>query len=518
MNFYHLEQLFLNYLFDLANQEIIQINVSRFYFIRMKYFVLLICVCLICVCHKREVLPPSPVLPVPTAEQLEWQEKELFAFIHFTVNTFTNKEWGYGDENPNLFNPSELDAGQWTKVLKEAGFKGAILTAKHHDGFCLWPSRFTDHSVKNIKWMNGKGDVVGSLQKACKENGIEFGIYLSPWDRNRSDYALPSYVKYYQNQLNELINTYGPIFEIWFDGANGGDGYYGGAREMRKIDDQIYYKWSESFKIVKSYNSQTIIRGDARASSDSRWCGNEKGYIGETNWNMVTPETLIALGKDKERLTLLNSGDENGKVWMPAEVDVSIRPGWFYHESEDSLVKTPDQLFDIYLNSIGRGAPLLLNVAPDKNGLIPERDARSLLLWKKKIDESFSNDLATNAKISVTSFRGKSAQYAATNLNDGNKDTYWATDDGITSGTIECDFGTSQKIQFIILQEYLKLGQRVKSFNVEIFQNGGWKLVAGATTIGYKRILMLGSVETSNIRINILGARACPVVSNIEIY
>lgn len=469
-------------------------------------------------CKRSEVRPPAPVLPVPTAEQLKWQEKELFAFIHFTVNTFTNKEWGYGDENPDTFHPEKLDAGQWAKVLKDSGFKGAILTAKHHDGFCLWPSQYTSHSVKNTKWMNGKGDVVASLKKACEEQGLEFGIYLSPWDRNRADYATSAYIQHYKNQLNELISTYGPIFEIWFDGANGGDGYYGGAREIRKIDDQVYYNWAESFKIVKSYNRETIIRGDARAASDSRWCGNEEGFIGETNWNMVTPDSLIALGKDKKRQDILNTGDENGKVWMPAEVDVSIRPGWFYHESEDSLVKTPDKLFDIYLSSVGRGSPLLLNVAPDKRGLISAPDVQSLLQWKKKIEDTFSVNLASGATVSVNSYRGKSDQYGARNLTDGNSNTYWATDDGIVSGSVECDFGMPKKIQFVVVQEYIKLGQRVKSFVVEVMKEGKWALVADGKTIGYKRIVKLKPVETQKLRVQIIDSKASLVISNLEIY
>lgn len=467
-------------------------------------------------CKRSDVLPPSPVLPVPTHHQLEWQKKELFAFVHFTVNTFTGKEWGYGDENPDIFDPVYFNPDQWANVLKGAGFKGAILTAKHHDGFCLWPSRYTEHSVRSISWKNGKGDVVRDFRDACLQHGLEFGIYLSPWDRNRADYASPAYVEYYKNQLKELISSYGPIFEIWFDGANGGDGYYGGAREMRKIDDKVYYNWPETFKIVRSYNPKTIIRGDARSSADSRWCGNEKGYIGETNWNMVDPDMLLALGGD--RIKILNTGDENGAIWMPAEVDVSIRPGWFYHESEDSLVKTPDELFDIYLNSIGRGSPLLLNIAPDKRGLIPAPDVQSLLLWKKKMDKVFANNHAPAAKVTVDSYRGKSSQFSAANLTDGNKETYWATDDKITSGSIELDFEGPKMIEYVLLQEYVKLGQRVKSFNIEVLQNGKWEMVANATTIGYKRIIRINPVETEKVRITITGAKACLVISNLEIY
>jgi alpha-L-fucosidase len=485
----------------------------------MKTFILLVLVYFVFACQKSEVPPPAPVLPVPTAEQLDWHEKELYAFVHFTVNTFTGKEWGYGDEDVNLFNPTDFDPDQWAEVLKKVGFKGAILTAKHHDGFCLWPSKYTEHSVKNITWREGKGDVVGGFREACNRYGIESGIYVSPWDRNHAEYGRPEYVEYYQNQLKELLKLYGPLFEIWFDGANGGDGYYGGARERRKIDDQVYYNWPVMYSIVKSFNPQTIIFGDARTSTDARWCGNEEGFAGETNWNMITPDTLKIYGKEfKERTQLLNKGDENGTVWIPAEVDVSIRPGWFYHEEEDTLVKTPDELFGIYLSSVGRGSNLLLNVAPDKRGLIPEPDVQSLLQWKKKIDEVFANNLAPAAKVTTDSYRGKSRQFAATNLTDGDKETYWATDDQVTSGSIELEFQNPQLIEYVLLQEYIKLGQRVKSFTIEVLQNGQWEKVASATTMGYKRIVRINPVETKKVRINITGAKACPVISNVEIY
>jgi alpha-L-fucosidase len=469
-------------------------------------------------CNKTSVPPPVPVFPVPNVHQVEWQQKELFAFVHFTVNTFTDKEWGYGDEDPDLFNPVNFDPYQWVNVLKESGFKGVIITAKHHDGFCLWPSLYTEHSVRNSKWRDGKGDVLRELKDACDKHGIEFGIYLSPWDRNHADYGSPVYVEYYQNQLKELLDRYGPIFEIWFDGANGGDGYYGGARETRKIDDQVYYRWHETFKITRDHNPKTIIRGDARSSAicDSRWCANERGFVGETNWNMVTPDTLFVLGEN--RFEMLHMGSEDGEYWMPAEVDVSIRPGWFYHSREDSLVKSPEQLFDIYLKSVGRGSPLLLNVAPDKNGLLPDPDINSLLQWKQMIDECFSENLASEANVSVDSYRGKSSQYDAANLTDGKSNTYWATDDEIKTGTIEFEFEESRNIKFILLQEYIPLGQRVRSFNIEVLNGEKWDKVAEATTIGYKRIIPLEKIKTKGVRINITESRACPVLSNIGIY
>ncbi|MFW5878022.1 MAG: alpha-L-fucosidase [bacterium] len=468
-------------------------------------------------CKRKEIPPPEAIMPVPTQTQLDWQEKELFAFVHFTINTFTDLEWGYGDEHPDQFQPENYDPDQIAEVFKEAGLKGVILTAKHHDGFCLWPSEYTEHSVKNSSWGDGKRDVVGEFKEACDRHDLEFGIYLSPWDRHHAEYATDAYVDYYQNQIRELIEKYGPIFEIWFDGANGGDGYYGGARETRKIGKD-YYRWPETFEIVKSYNPNTIIRGSSsEVSNDSRWCGNEKGYAGETNWNMVTPDTFALLDQ-KESRELLNTGHESGTVWMPGEVDVSIRPGWFYHASEDSLVKSSDELFGIYLSSVGRGSPLLLNIPPDRRGMIHDADIESLMGWRKMIDESFSRNLVTEAKVSTDTYRGNSTRFAAANLIDNDKDSYWATDDGVLSGSIEIEFARPQKVQYVMLQEYVPLGQRIKSFNIEAFQENRWEKVAEATTIGLKRIIALDPVETEKLRINILDSRACPVISNMEIY
>ncbi|HEX7583954.1 MAG TPA: alpha-L-fucosidase, partial [Prolixibacteraceae bacterium] len=273
------------------------------------------------------VPPPAPVLPVPTDRQLAWHEMEQYAFVHFTTNTFTDKEWGFGDESESVFNPTAMDVTQWTKTIKAAGLKGLVLTCKHHDGFCLWPSKYTEHSVKNSPYKNGKGNVVEEVEKACRAEGLKFGVYLSPWDRNRADYGSPSYVEYYRNQLKELFAAHSPVFEMWFDGANGGDGYYGGAKEKRKIDGKTYYDWPTTLKMVRDMEPNVIFFSDA--GPDIRWCGNEEGHVSQTNWNTITPDTLYAGKSDIQEL--LNTGEENGTSWIPAEVDVSIRPGWFYH-------------------------------------------------------------------------------------------------------------------------------------------------------------------------------------------
>jgi alpha-L-fucosidase len=460
------------------------------------------------------IAPPQAVLPVPNEHQLAWHELEQYAFIHFTTNTFTGKEWGYGDEQPDIFNPTSFDAEQWAANIKEAGLKAIILTCKHHDGFCLWPSQYTEHSVKNSPFMDGKGDVVKAVSDACRKYGLKFGVYLSPWDRNSAEYGRPEYIAYYRNQLRELLSNYGEIFEVWFDGANGGDGYYGGAKELRKIDNRTYYDWSNTHSIIRELNLSTIMFSDA--GPDIRWCGNESGFAGEPNWCTVNLDTLYPGKPGIEKI--LNHGEEQGQSWVPAEVDVSIRPCWFYHDNEDSKVKTPEYLFKIYMESVGRGANLLLNIPPDRRGLLHDNDIQSLKSWKRLIDETFSVDLAAGAMATADNCRGKSKVYAAGNVTDGDKETYWATDDNVVSASLEIDLEQPQKVGYVVIQEYIRLGQRIKGFDIEIWKDGGWRPAATGTTVGYKRIVELSPVETSKVRIRFTDAKACPVISNVEIY
>jgi alpha-L-fucosidase len=465
-------------------------------------------------CSHRETEPPQAVLPIPSQEQMRWHEMEMNAFVHFTTNTFTNREWGLGSESPSSFNPSNLDADQWITVLKKAGFKGVILTCKHHDGFCLWPSKYTEHSVRNSPYKNGKGDVVKEVADACQRNGLKFGVYLSPWDRNHAGYGSQEYISYYRNQLKELFTNYGPVFEMWFDGANGGDGYYGGANETRKINGATYYDWPKTLSLVRNMQPDVIFFSDAGPSV--RWCGNERGIGGETNWCMITPDTLYAgkVGIEK----LLNKGSENGTHWIPAEVNTSIRPGWFYHEEEDSLVKSPQQLFEIYLTSVGRGSTLLLNVPPDKSGRIHSQDIASLQGWRKLLDRAFETNLAANAPVTASSYRGNAKIFGGRMVTDENKETYWTTNDDVLNGELIIDMGTEKTIQYVLMQEYIKLGQRVKKFKIDIRRNSGWVRVADGTTIGYKRIVKIDPVETDQVRISIDDSRACPLISNVEIY
>lgn len=458
--------------------------------------------------------PPAPVYPVPSAEQLAWHRMEMNAFVHFSTNTFTGLEWGLGNEEESIFNPTNANPEQWVTTFKNAGFKGVILTAKHHDGFCLWPSKYTGHSIKNSPYKNGGGDIVKELSDACKKHNLRFGIYVSPWDRNHAQYGEPAYIEFYRNQLQELITGYGPFFEVWFDGANGGTGYYGGTNERRRIDGRTYYDWPTTIAMVEKINPGTIFFSDA--GPGCRWVGNERGVAGETNWNTISLDTLYAGKAGIENL--LNTGSENGTSWVPAEVDVSIRPGWFYHSEEDSLVKTPQKLFDIYLTSVGRGGTLLLNVPPDRRGLIHENDINALAGFRKLLDEEFKTNLAEGAKVKASSYRGKDRQYAPKNLLDSNSETYWATNDNETSATIEIDLKSDKTVKYIVLQEYIKLGQRIKSFSVEALIDNRWQTVAKGTTIGYKRILKLNQVKTGKIKIVISESKACPVLSAIEVY
>jgi alpha-L-fucosidase len=459
----------------------------------------------------KDVKPPAPLFPIPTEQQMAWHEMELNAFIHFTTNTFTGLEWGIGSEKESVFNPTQLNTEQWVRTLKDAGFRQVILTCKHHDGFCLWPSKFTEHSVKNSPY---KGDVVKEVSDACKKYDMRFGVYLSPWDRNNDNYGTPAYLEYYRNQLKELFTNYGPIREMWFDGANGGNGYYGGANETRKINLSTYYNWPATISMVLGIQPKVIFFSDA--GPDLRWVGNERGTAGLTNWNTINNDTLYA-GKPGID-NLLNTGSEDGTRWIPAEVDVSIRPGWFYHKNEDSLVKSPERLFEIYLTSVGRSSVLLLNVPPDQRGLFHENDVRSLQGFKKLLDSEFKVNLAKNAAAKASSYRGNAAMYDASKLTDGKKETYWATDDNTLAGSVEINLAKKQPVKYVLLQEYIRLGQRVKSFTVDAWLGDGWKEVASGTTVGYKRILKISPVKTDKIRVNIKDSKACPVLSAVEIF
>ncbi len=457
--------------------------------------------------------PPAPIGPLPSERQLAWQQLEYYGFIHFNMNTFTNMEWGTGGESPEQFNPSALDAKQWAKVAKDAGMKGIIITAKHHDGFCLWPTKTTEHSVKNSPWEGGNGDVIKDLSEACKEYGLKFGVYLSPWDRNSGDYGKPEYVADFHEQLRELLTNYGDIFEVWFDGANGGTGYYGGANEERKIDNKTYYEWGKATKIIRELQPDAVIFSDA--GPDIRWVGNEEGYANETNWSIMRRDEIYP---GWPRYKELRSGHEDGTHWLPAEADVSIRPGWYYHPAEDHQVKTLPHLLDIYYRSVGRNASLLLNLPVDDRGLVHETDVKQLMALRQQLDRDFETELAKNTKVNASDERKSSPQYGANNVNDGNSETYWATNDTVGAASIDFEFAKPTEVNRILLQEYIPLGQRVKNFVVKAEVDGQWREIDGQTTIGYKRILRFDAIKASKIRVDFLDAKGPLAISNIELY
>lgn len=465
-------------------------------------------------CTSGKVLPPDPILPVPEPKQVEWQQMETYAFIHFGLNTFNDREWGYGDTDPKTFNPTNLDCEQWAQTLVKAGMKGVILTAKHHDGFCLWPFEGTDYSVKNSPWKNGQGNVVKELSEACKKYGLKFAVYLSPWDRHQANYGTPEYLPYFYAQLHDLLTNYGPVFEVWFDGANGGDGWYGGAKDIRTIDRKNYYNYPRIYEMLDSIQPQAIIFSDG--GPGCRWVGNEKGFAGATNWSFLR-EGEVHPGYEKSYE--LQYGHADGNQWVPAECDVSIRPGWFYHPEEDDRVKSPDQLVDLYYRSVGHNATLLLNFPVDRRGLIHPVDSANAVRFHEMIQQQLKTNLVAGMTPKVSNERG--GDFVASALTDDNFDTYWATEDGVTTADIEFSFDTPTRMNRMMLQEYIPLGQRVKAFVVEYLDKDTWlpvKLNEETTTIGYKRLLRFETVETKGIRIRITDARGPLCLSNVGVY
>ncbi len=450
----------------------------------------------------REVSPPKTYGATPSPELIAWQQLEYYMFIHFGPNTFTDVEWGNGKEDPGIFNPSDLDCRQWAETAKNAGMKGIILTAKHHDGFCLWPSAYSKHTVRESPWKNGQGDILQELSEACREFGLKFGVYISPWDQNHPSYGTDVYNDIFLKTIEEVLSAYGPVFEIWFDGANG---------EGKNGKKQIY-DWEAFHKAVCRLQPKTIHAIEVNGIGPScRWMGNEKGIAGTTNWSTLNNPVGLAVD-------ILERGEQGGKLWVPAETDVSIRPGWFYSPSTDDKVKSVEKLMDIYYTSVGRNSNLLLNVPPDKRGRIHPNDSIRLMQFREAREAAFADNLARGAKISAGNTRGKSSRYSPKNLLEDNYDSYWATDDSVTATFIEVDMNKTQSINRLVLQEYIPLGQRVARFSVYYDAEGQWIKLLSATTIGYKRILRFPLTKTSKIKIEIEESLASPVLNKLEIY
>lgn len=457
---------------------------------------------------------PAPIGPLPSEHQVNWHKMEKYAFVHFGLNTFADKEWGYGDTPAATFNPSKLDCEQWARVAKEAGMQGIIITAKHHDGFCLWPTELTEYCIRNTPYKDGKGDIVGELKAACEKYGLKFGLYLSPWDRNVATYGTPEYVEYYHKQIEELTTRYGSLFEFWLDGANGGDGYYGGANETRSIDRRTYYNFPEIFAHILKNQPQAIIFSDG--GPGCRWVGNENGVASATNWAFLRGDEVYP-GYPEYRT--LQYGHADGTHWIPAECDVSIRPGWFFHDTENDKVKSVERLVDLYYRSVGHNANFLLNFPVDREGLIHPIDSANAVDAHKRVMAELSNNILAGIEGKVSNTRGGS--FNAKAISDGDYDTYWATADDVTSASVEFALPEMQKVNRMMLQEYIPLGQRVQEFLVEYRSGDQWTPISineETTTIGYKRLLRFATVETDGLRITIKSSRACPCINNIEAF
>jgi alpha-L-fucosidase len=462
--------------------------------------------------------PPAPYGTLPSPRQLRWHELEVYSFLHFTVNTFTDREWGNGDEDPAIFNPVEFNADAIIAALKAGGMRGVILTCKHHDGFCLWPTKTTDHCIRKSPWRGGNGDVVREISDAARRQGLKFGVYVSPWDRNNAQYGRPEYVRTYREQLRELLTGYGPIFEVWHDGANGGTGYYGGANEKRTIDKTTYYGWPATWDLVRSLQPDAVIFSDV--GPDIRWVGNEKGYANETCW-----ETFDPVGSDGGPASPGNvqtkqsgTGTRHGSHWLPPECDVSIRPGWFWHEKENDRVKTADQLMDLYCMSVGRGASLLLNVPPDRRGLLSDPDVAALRGFGDRLRSTFGTNLAAGALVKASNVRGKGKTYRAENLLDGNPQTYWATDDAVTSAEVTLEFPRPVTLNIVRLREPIQLGQRIDAFKLETWNEGTWQDFGKGTSIGPCRLIRTKDpVTTTRLKLTITAASACPAITEVTL-
>ena len=439
-------------------------------------------------------------VPKPTVQQLQWHDMEFYLFTHFGPNTFTDLEWGEGTEKAEIFNPSNLDCRQWCRIAKAAGAKGIIITAKHHDGFCLWPSKYSTHTVRESNWRNGKGDVLKELSAACKEYGLKFGVYISPWDRNHPDYGTPQYNDVFVNMMKELFTNYGPIWELWWDGANGE-----GPNGKKQV-----YDWNRFKKTVKKLSPNTVIFSDV--GPHIRWVGNERGIAGENNWNTLDTAGFTA-GAGAPTNDTLSRGNVNGKVWIPAECDVSVRPGWFYHKEEDDNVKTPEQLFDLYLKSVGRGATLLLNVPPDRRGLIHENDSAALVEFKNLRDRIFKTDFEVKAAVSLLT--GHKRKPAAA-VNDQNENTFIEITD-LKNQSLHIHFKQPTNIRTIVLKEFIKDGQSVKKFYVEVRSKDGQERFE-ATTIGHKRIIDFPGREAEDIFIHFVESKRSVKLSGVEVY
>jgi alpha-L-fucosidase len=465
--------------------------------------------------NRREVLAAGAALalarpkwnfprPQPSPAQLRWQRDERALFVHFTVNTFTGREWGDGTESPQIFNPTALEPRQWTRVARSAGFRTVILTAKHHDGFCLWPSRLTSHTVASSPWKEGRGDVVRELADACRADGLGLGLYLSPWDRHEPSYGdSPRYNDFYIGQLTELLTRYGRITEVWFDGANGE-----GPNGKRQV-----YDWPRIHRTVRSLQPDAVIFSDA--GPDIRWIGNEKGIAGEPNWASVDPATVPVPGlSGDEVIRQLQHGDADGSAWRPGEADVSIRPGWFWHPEEDDKVKSAAELFDLYCMSVGRNAGLLLNVPPTRTGHFHDTDVSRLEEFGRLVRDRFADDLAEGATVRASSERRR---HRAASVLDDDPDTYWMPDD-VSTGSLSLELARPWRISIIDLREAIQHGQHIARHRIELRSNGNWQLAVQGTTVGNRWLHRIEPTTADAVRLTIEASHDVARMAGVRLF
>ncbi|HOO25128.1 MAG TPA: alpha-L-fucosidase [Clostridiales bacterium] len=459
---------------------------------------------------------------VPSERQLKWQELEFYAFVHFGMNTFTNSEWGPGFDPPELFNPTKLDARQWVSTFKAAGMRAVILTAKHHDGFCLWPSAYTDYSVKYSPWKDGEGDVVKELSDACREYGLKFGFYLSPWDRHDARYGEgEAYNKYFRNQLTELLTHYGDVFCVWFDGA------CGEGKKGRKQD----YDWQSYYELIRELQPEAVI---SIMGPDVRWIGNEAGVTRKSEWSVVpyyySNADLIAAqsqqSKDKPPKEINHTNLDLGSrraiknveklIWYPAEVDVSIRKSWFYHQNDDITVKPLSKLLDIYYSSVGGNAALLLNVPPNKEGLLAQRDVDVLIAMGAQLAIDFNENLADDSE--MTASCQLDDEHGPQKALSASPDDYWHSGIYPEDPWIMIDLGDDYDIDKVVLGEHLRTGQQIEKFKLLAEVDGKWKQMAEGTTIGYKKICRFEETRMRYIKLVIESTRCFATISKFEAY
>lgn len=469
-------------------------------------------------CQQKTTAPPKPYGPLPNKAQLNWQELEIISIVHFGLNTFTDIEWGSGGVDPSKFNPTDFDPNQIVSAAKAGGINGLILVAKHHDGFCLWPTEATEYNISQSPWKDGKGDMVKAFETATRNQDLQFGIYCSPWDRNNAHYGDSLYLEIYRKQLKELYTGYGDLFEVWFDGANGGDGYYGGANEVRKIDRTTYYHWDSTWKIVRNLQPGAVIFSDM--GPGARWVGNENGFAADTTWETFTPIGIDGgkPGPGSMDYATSPTGTRNGKYWIPAECDFPLRPGWFWHADQDP--KTPQELFDIYIHSVGRAGNMNIGLAPDTTGQLSQEDVKSLKAFGNILENTFDENLAEKATFTASNVRGDASQtYGTALLTDGDRYSYWATDDSVHTPTLEVDLKEPQTFDVIQLRENIKLGQRITSVAIDKWREGKWQQIATATGIGANRLIRLSQpITTEKVRLRVTDSPVCIALSDFGLY